>query len=203
MSNLPDLLAALSSPPPEDDTVLSVSSDDFAELWTSLVGDTFIGRQGLQVFLEAIEDRRDGFGDAQFEYSPRGWVVRLRTALLQSVVSAGLLAGALAMCGADQLPAAIAAAAIPLVFVIDRVSLSEGDRYILARLRSSPGVVGDHSGARKLYDKLPNDLAADIPYHDFLDFLEACQGVGAVKMHKDGSIEVEPAGREGLTIRFE
>lgn len=202
MSNLADLLAERSAASGRD-IIVSVSSDDLAELWTSLMGDTFISRQGLQVFLEAIEERRGGFGDAQFEYSPRGWVIRLRAALLQSVVSAGLLAGTLAMCGADQLPAAVVAGAIPLVFVIEQVSLGEGDRYILARLRSSPGAIGDHSGARKLYDKLPKDLAADIPYHDFLDFLETCQGVGAVKIHKDGSIEVEHAGKEGLTIRFD
>lgn len=202
MSDLRDLLTG--DPVTLDsETMLSVSSDQLADLWKSLMGDEFTSRQGLKVFLEAVEGGRDGFADAQFEYSPRGWVIRLRAALLQSVVSAGLLAGALAMCGADQLPAAVVAGVIPLVFVVDRVSLGEGDRYILARLRTAPGVIGDQYDARELYDKLPKDLSGDIPFHDFLDFLETCQGVGAVKIHKDGSLEVEPAGREGLTIRFD
>jgi hypothetical protein len=202
MSDLYDLLAGYPVPP-DHDTLLSVSSDELADLWKSLMGDEFSSRQGLRVFLEAVEGGRDGFTDAQFEYSPTGWVIRLRAALVQSVVSAGILAGALAMCGADQLPAAVVAGAIPLLFVVDRVSLGEGDRYILAKLRTAPGVIGDKYAAKELYEKLPTDVAADISFHDFLDFLETCRGVGAVKVHKDGSVEVGPADGKGLTIRFD
>jgi hypothetical protein len=202
MSELYNLLTEYSVPP-ERDTLLSISSDDLADLWKSLMGDGFSSRQGLQVFLQVIEGGRDGFADAQFEYSPHGWVIRLRSALLQSVVAAGLLAGALTIAGADQVPAAVIAGTIPLLFIVDRVSLGEGDRYVLAKLRTVPGVIGDKHAARDLYEKLPAALAAETSFHDFLDFLQACQGVGAVKIHKDGSIEVEPAGGEGLTIRFD
>jgi hypothetical protein len=167
------------------------------------MGSEFSSRQGLNVFLEAVEGGRDKLADAQFEYSPTGWVIQIRKAVLQAVVSAGLLAGILAMAGADQLPAAVISGAIPFLIAIDRVSLSEGDQYVLARLRASPEAIGSNQATRDLYARLPADVAAELPFHDFLDFLEACKRVGVINVHKDGSLEVSPADPGRLVIRFE
>ena len=122
---------------------------------------------------------------------------------MQSVVSAGLLAGALAMCGADQLPAAVVAGVIPL-------SLS---------LIGSPSERAIDTSSPGCEQPLASSVINMMPGNSTINCRKTCQAIYpsmtfsislrlAKAWERSRSIKMAPSrsnlpGREGLTIRFD
>jgi hypothetical protein len=88
----------------------------------------------------------------QFQLHAGGWYLDLPAATARALLNGAVLTGALAALHEASLPAAVLSLVIPLLFDVERVRLSESDRYVYALLR------------RKLFDrKSIDDWYAELP----------------------------------------
>lgn len=194
---MPDLVTLLTA---DDTEYVTLASAELEDWWLDAAGDTYAGRQGLQVLLDVV--RESGADDGQFSFRPSGWEVRLSRAAAQVVLTSAILSGVLAVVGADQLPAAVLAAAVPLLFDIEKVKLTGGERYLLARLRTVPGATGSTTTAEELYALLPEDLRSQTSLVDFMEFLDACHRAGQADVHANGSVLVHALADRKFRVTF-
>ncbi|MBF9127944.1 hypothetical protein I0C86_02870 [Plantactinospora sp. S1510] len=194
---MPDLVTLLTT---DDAEPVTLSSTEVEVWWLEAAGDTYPGRQGLQVVLDVIKE--SGADDGQFAFRPSGWEVRLSRSAAQSLLTSAILGGVLAVVGADQLPAAVLAAAVPLLFDIQKVRLSGGEHYLLARLRAVPGATGSTTTAEELHALLPEELRDQTSLVDFMEFLDACHRAGQADVNADGSVLLHALADRKFRINF-
>lgn len=194
---MPDLVALLTA---DDADSVTLSSAELEDWWLDAAGDTYEGRQGLQVFLDVVKE--SGSDNGQFSFRPSGWEVQLSRAAARSLLTSGILGSVLAVAGADQLPAAVLAAVVPLLFDIQQVKLSGGERYLLAQLRTVPGATGSTTTPEELYALLPEDLRGQTSVVDFVEFLDACHRAGLADVNADGSVLVHALAARKFRITF-
>jgi len=146
LTDLADVLGQRLDPagrkPPDEDAVLTVSSEDLEQLWLDLMPDTYAARRGLDTFLQAVQADADQAPGADLEFRPGGWQVNLRRGAVQTIIAGALIAGLLAVLGATQIPAALATAVVPLLFDIQHVTLTPGQAVSAHRAswpQGSPG----------------------------------------------------------------
>jgi hypothetical protein len=200
-----DLTALVSETAPETGgkDVVVLSSTSLESFWVRVAGDSYASRQGLQVFLDVVKAVNETTDQhAEFSFSPAGWEVHLGRAVAQVMLSSALLSGLLAMLGADQLPAAVLAAVIPLLFDIDRVSMEEGDRYLLARLLEVPGIAGTKMTREQLYARLPKEVREQTTLKDFVEFLDICRRIGQADVSEDGHVVVHRVEEKKFRVTF-
>jgi hypothetical protein len=175
------------------DGEVAVSRSELRTLWQSWFGDeSSTSDSGWEVFVDvaaASLDQRLGtdlrFGGA--------WEIRARSAVVSSALSAALLAGALAMAGIAVLPAVLLPTVLPLVFDIEHVELSAGDRYIVAELRTQPRVRDGSLTTDEIYGALPADLKAHTSRADLADFVERCRRAGVADIEGESVLFRDPA----------
>jgi len=139
---------------------LTVHSEDLERLWSDLMPDTYAGRRGLDVFLQAVQAAADETADADLQFRPGGWQVDLRRGAVQSVIAAALIGGLLIALGATAIPAAVVTAVVPLFFDIKRVALTPGQEYLLAELVGHKEALDGTRTPRELYDQLTDEVRA-------------------------------------------
>lgn len=105
----------------------------------------------------------------------KGWSIDLPVVVLQSALTAALLAALVADVGVDSPAVLILAAIIPFLVDVKRISVRESDKRILAVLQPA---IGDHQSVAEWYEKLPGDLKEEITQVEFLDFLERLSEAG-------------------------
>jgi hypothetical protein len=181
---------------------ITLSSASLESFWMGMAGESYASRQGLQIFLDVVKEiDATRVPAAEFNYSPTGWEVRLSRAVAQVVLSSALLGGLLAMLGADQLPAAVLAAVVPLLFDVERVSMEESDRYLLGKLLNVPGVAGVKMTREQLYARLPKQVRKQTTLRDFIEFLDVCNKVGQADVD-DGHVIVHAVGDKKFRVTF-
>ena len=186
-----------------DDGRVVLSSSELEVWWLDLAGDTFASRQGLQVFLDLVkESRSTDESAAEFHFTPAGWEVRLSRSTARVLMTSAILAGLLAIVGADQLPTEVLAVAIPLLFDVEKVQLSRGERYLLARLVEVPGAVGATVQQNELYALLPEDVREQTSFIDFIEFLDACHKAGHADLNSEGGVLLRELGQGRFRISF-
>lgn len=186
-----------------DRNIVALSSASLESFWQDLVGDSYASRQGLQVFLDVVKTvDATGNTNAEFNFLPSGWEIRLSRAAAQVILSSALLSGILAILGADQLPAAVLAAVVPLLFDVDTVSMTEGDQYLLARLLDVPGTAGAKMTREQLYARLPKEIREQTTFRDFIEFLDVCRKIGQADVDEDGKVAVRRAKDRKFRITF-
>ncbi|MEU7809576.1 hypothetical protein AB0B18_24240 [Micromonospora chalcea] len=195
---IPDLVTLVTA---DDAGTVTLSSTELEKWWLDAAGDTYVGRQGLQVFLDVVKESGAG-DDGQFSFRPSGWEVRLSRAAAQVLLTSAILGGVLTVVGADQLPAAVLAAAIPLLFDVQKVQLSGGERYLLARLGKVPGATGSTNTAEELYALLPDDVRTQTSLVDFMEFLDACHKAGHADVNADGTVLVHALADRKFRLTF-
>jgi hypothetical protein len=171
---------------------LTVHSEDLERLWSDLVPDTYAGRRGLDVFLQAVQAAADETADADLQFRPGGWQVDLRRGAVQSVIAAALIAGLLIALGATAIPAAVVTAVVPLFFDIKRVALTPGQEYLLAELVGHKETLDGTRTPRELYDQLTDEVRAQLSFMDFADFLDTCRRAGLADTSPTGTVTVRP-----------
>ncbi|MGL5823805.1 MAG: hypothetical protein ACRCYU_03040 [Nocardioides sp.] len=184
--------------PVNNDEVL-LRSDDLHALWVLLVGeDSFASRQGMRAFLEvACTDTADEPG---FAFRPGGWEVRLSGAAVQATISAALLAGILAVVGADQLPAVVVATVVPLLVNVDRVRLTKRDEELLKDLTVGPAAQGAALSIDELFALLPEGAQKEVGRLQFFEFIDTCRKAGLVDVDSADKVRVRPDGFEKFRV---
>jgi hypothetical protein len=172
---------------------LTVRSEDLERLWSDLMPDTYAGRRGLDVFLQAVQAAADETADADLQFRPGGWQVDLRRGAVQSVIAAALIGGLLIALGATAIPAAVVTAVVPLFFDIKRVTLTPGQEYLLAELVGHKEALDGTRTPRELYDQLTDEVRGQLSYMDFADFLDTCRRAGLADTSGSGTVTVRPA----------
>jgi len=172
---------------------LTVRSEDLERLWSDLMPDTYAGRRGLDVFLQAVQAAADETADADLQFRPGGWQVDLRRGAVQSVIAAALIAGLLIALGATAIPAAVVTAVVPLFFDIKRVALTPGQEYLLAELVGHKEALDGTRTPRELYDQLTDEVRGQLSYMDFADFLDTCRRAGLADTSGAGTVTVRSA----------
>lgn len=172
---------------------LTVRSEDLERLWSDLMPDTYAGRRGLDVFLQAVQAAADETSDADLQFRPGGWQVDLRRGAVQSVIAAALIGGLLIALGATAIPAAVVTAVVPLFFDIKRVALTPGQEYLLAELVGHKEALDGTRTPRELYDQLTDEVRGQLSYMDFADFLDTCRRAGLADTSGAGTVTVRPA----------
>jgi len=172
---------------------LTVRSEDLERLWSDLMPDTYAGRRGLDVFLQAVQAAADETADADLQFRPGGWQVDLRRGAVQSVIAAALIAGLLIALGATAIPAAVVTAVVPLFFDIKRVALTPGQEYLLAELVGHKEALDGTRTPRELYDQLTDEVRAQLSFMDFADFLDTCRRAGLADTSATGTVTVRSA----------
>ena len=172
---------------------LTVRSEDLERLWSDLMPDTYAGRRGLDVFLQAVQAAADETADADLQFRPGGWQVDLRRGAVQSVIAAALIGGLLIALGATAIPAAVVTAVVPLFFDIKRVTLTPGQEYLLAELVGHKEALDGTRTPRELYDQLTDEVRGQLSYMDFADFLDTCRRAGVADTSGAGTVTVRPS----------
>ena len=172
---------------------LTVHSEDLERLWSDLMPDTYAGRRGLDVFLQAVQAAADETADADLQFRPGGWQVDLRRGAVQSVIAAALIGGLLIALGATAIPAAVVTAVVPLFFDIKRVALTPGQEYLLAELVGHKEALDGTRTPRELYDQLTDEVRGQLSYMDFADFLDTCRRAGLADTSGAGTVTVRSA----------
>jgi hypothetical protein len=170
---------------------------------TALIGSaTGLSDSQLRVAARAAEDVIvAALGNGELHARPGGWVLRLHDAAIRASLATAVTAGVMAVAGFDQLPALVLPAVLPLLIDIERVELSPGDRYVLAELRLQPDVVGAEMTPRELYERLPDNLKADISVPDFLDLIQRLTAAG--EADRFGAVTIVRDPDDPAWIRFE
>jgi hypothetical protein len=179
---------------------MTVSSEDLERLWSDLMPDTYAGRRGLDVFLQAVQAAADETPDADLQFRPGGWQVDLRRGTVQSVIAAALIAGLLVALGATAIPAAVVTAVVPLFFDIKRVALTPGQQYLLAELVGHKEALDGTCTPRELYDQLTDDVRSQLSFMDFADFLDTCRRAGLADTSATGTVTVRGADNARFRI---
>jgi hypothetical protein len=172
---------------------LTVRSEDLERLWSDLMPDTYAGRRGLDVFLQAVQAAAGETADADLQFRPGGWQVDLRRGAVQSVIAAALIGGLLIALGATAIPAAVVTAVVPLFFDIKRVTLTPGQEYLLAELVGHKEALDGTRTPRELYDQLTDEVRGQLSYMDFADFLDTCRRAGLADTSGAGTVTVRPS----------
>jgi len=172
---------------------LTVRSEDLERLWSDLMPDTYAGRRGLDVFLQAVQAAADETADADLQFRPGGWQVDLRRGAVQSVIAAALIGGLLIALGATAIPAAVVTAVVPLFFDIKRVALTPGQEYLLTELVGHKEALDGTRTPRELYDQLTDEVRGQLSYMDFADFLDTCRRAGLADTSGAGTVTVRSA----------
>nr|WP_221374031.1 hypothetical protein [Actinoplanes polyasparticus] len=184
--------------------LVTLTSADLAALWTSLTDNnqSFADRQGLQAFLEATRagsSLPDAEGD--FHFRPGGWEVNLHRAVAHSVIASALLTGVLASLGATQVPAAIAAAVVPLLFDFNKAKLTERQKVIHLELTRAAETLAESHTRDELYALLTPEMRQQVNKLDFVDFLEACKRAGLLdNADRPNEVILRPPNSERFRI---
>ena len=201
MTELTEYLQQKSGRSSTDPDSLTLTSDDLEKLWSELTLDSYRARRGLELFLDSIRTAADQAPDqADLQFRPGGWQVNLSRGAVQTVVATALVAGLLVVFGAAQIPAAVATAVVPLLFDVERIRLTPGQEYLLAELVAHREALDGSMTPRELYEKLPPDTRAQLPFMEFADFLRTCYEAGLADVAESGTVQLRPGDRARFRI---
>jgi hypothetical protein len=197
------IIEALSATPTSTSDV-EVTSAELEEFWQKLFPDTYEGRRGQNAFLDAVRGHaQDRSTEAEFEFRPGGWQVKLAGSSVKGVLGGALLAGLLVAVGATGIPAAVVAAIVPSLFDIEKVRLTPGQEYVQADLVGDRDAFDPTLTADELYERLSAQTRADVSRLDFAEFLDACRRAGLADFGPDGTVTLRPSGKARFRITWQ
>jgi hypothetical protein len=138
------------------------------------------------VFLATVNPAQQ----AQLQYKPGGWTIKLSESALKTGVVTSLLGGILVGAGITGLPALLIPAVVPLMFEVEKVRLTRSEQEVFAELSwrdEARALTADD-----LYAKLPMEIQDELSKLDFFDFLEKCRRAGLVEEQKSPQSVVKP-----------
>ncbi len=102
---------------------------------------------------------------------PGGWRIDIAGTAVKTFISGSILAAALFVNGAQEIPAELLPAVLPLLIDVQRVRLDRRDRELLIPLRQATnGIEGMAVSPRVLYNRLDAVTQDELNYDDFAAF---------------------------------
>ena len=135
----------------------------------------------------------------EMEARSSGWVVHMKRSVFQATASGAILAVALKIATGTGISVLLLPAIIPLLFQVERTSLSLADERLLLVLHRSGAMKGS---AKDLYQALPKGVRRSVNDHDFLNFLDRVQGTGHAKVDESMHFELSHPDHPRLCIRI-
>lgn len=162
-----------------DEEEREFSTSQFRHIWEQLYPadaqpDETLYQICEDVFLATVDPTQQ----AQLQYKPGGWTIKLSESALKTGVVTSLLGGILVGAGLTGLPALLIPAVVPLMFEVEKVRLTRSEQEVFAEL--SWRDEARTQTADDLYAKLPMGIQEELSKLDFLDFLEKCRRAGLV-----------------------
>ncbi len=109
--------------------------------------------------------------DSSFHMRPGGWRIDVAGTTAKAIICGSILAAALFLNGAQEIPAELLPAAVPLLIDVKRVRLDMRERELLLPLRQATrGIEGMAVSPRVLYNRLDSATQGEINYNDFAAF---------------------------------
>jgi hypothetical protein len=180
-----------------------VTSAELEQVWQELMPDTFEGRRGRNAFLDAVRAQADGgAADANLEFRPGGWQIRIAGSSVHGVLGGALLAGLLVAVGATGIPAAVLSAIVPSLFDVEKVRLTASQEYILADLVGHREALDGSLSADQLYDRFPAETQNELSRLDFAEFLDACRRAGLADYGPDSTVTLRPSDKARFRITW-
>jgi hypothetical protein len=134
-----------------------------------------------------------------FQMHARGWYLDLPAATARAVLSGTVLTSALAILHEASLPAAVLSVVVPLLFDLERVRLSESERYVYALLRRK---LFDRKAIDDWYSELPDHVRDEIGPLEFRDLIERLEQAQLVDLDLFDQLELKDISDRRL-IRLE
>jgi hypothetical protein len=182
---------------------VDVTSAELEQFWQELMPDTFEGRRGRNAFLDAVKAQAaPGAADADLEFQPGGWQIKIAGSSVHGVLGGALLAGLLVAVGATGIPAAVLAAIVPSLFDVEKVRLTPSQEYVLADLVGHRDALDGSLSADQLYDRLPTETKKDVSRLDFAEFLDACRRAGLADYGPDSTVTLRPSDKARFRITW-
>lgn len=157
-----------------------IKYENLVELNKTL-GDQF---PNTEVFLEDAEEVflnivTKGENSEKLNMLPKGgWQIKVSDNLLKTAFSMSILYLSLGSLGFSMLPGYVFPAVIPLLIDIEKIRLSPKDQHLLLELTRWDHVIEHGNDPEALYALLPETSQQQVPYLDFLDFLDQLKKAG-------------------------
>jgi hypothetical protein len=152
---------------------------------------TYLAEVDEDLFLHA-----SGQLSGELEMRPGGWRVKWSGQAIKTVLTTVLIGGAMFAAGMDEIPKEIVVAVLPLIVDIEKVRLSNRDKELLVRLRTSTiGLQGLALNPQVIYNRLDATTRSRLNYDDFTAFLEHLVEAGEADDAGYGDVRLRPAGK--------
>lgn len=113
---------------------------------------------------------------------PRGgWEIKVSDHLLKTAFTTTLLSVMLGALGLTMLPGYVLPAVLPLLFDIEKITLTRKEEEILLELTRWESIHQQSRNPKELYAMLSEETQFQLPYLDFLDFVEKLEKAGFAK----------------------
>jgi hypothetical protein len=129
----------------------------------------------------------DSAGELPYEIRVGQWRLDLEAAAARALINSTVLTAALAADHQSSIPATVLSVAVPLLFDLEKVTLSPQDRYLYATLLNSP-----HASMtfEQWYQHLPARITDELTALELRDVLGRLEDAGAVDTDAAGITKV-------------
>jgi hypothetical protein len=122
-------------------------------------------------------------GDLPYQLRVGDWRIDLRAAAARALINGATLTAALAATHQTSVPATVLSVVIPLLFDLERVTLSPTDRYLYAALLNAPQ---SSFPVEQWYQHLPARVTAELTELEFRDVMGRLEEAGAIEIDAAG-----------------
>lgn len=165
-----------------------MSVDIAATTWTVRRSALADGLQGLGILpadldsliaVLAVEEA----GELPYQLRVGDWRIDLRASAARALINGATLTAALAATHQTSVPATVLSVVIPLLFDLERVTLSPTDRYLYAVLLNAPQ---SSLPIEQWYQHLPTRVTAELTELEFRDVMGRLEEAGAIEIDAAG-----------------
>ena len=180
------------------------SHNDLSKLWDTYVqtGHSLILTEKSKVICQSAfllySDEIDN--SASLNLINHGWKVSVTPTVIKFAVTGAILASGLFAAGFTSIPAQVLPAILPFLFDFEKVELSRGDQFLLAKIKLVEEISDRTLSPDKIYERLPKDIQSQLSQIDFFDFLERLELTGNVTKFSETSFMISERYRLKLSF---
>lgn len=183
--------------------IITIGSSDLQSWWAEQFqsADGYIALEGSKAFQDAfLEYTGHKKQEEKLSFFKGGWALKIKAGLVKAALSGAFMYGLFSMIPDFQVAASVLPGIIPFLFEIEKISLTNKEDHILAKLLVKDEVKKHLHSADELYDKLPKEIRRDFNRLDFIDFLEKLDMAGHIKRKTSGEFQLSEKKRLKLSF---
>ena len=176
-------------------STLVISQKELYELWEQINLIEPLYSYSFSEFEYSFQKIADS-NSSELRFSPHGWTIELKEGLVKASVLGVLQTMLFKAFNESNIPLTILVMVVPLLFNLNKISLSEKERTIYLDLTNNPLATVHAHSTNELYDNyLSDDMKSNINRLDFLDFLEKLKQVGLLKKISSEKLVIKNIGK--------